>query len=718
MSTNDKLFHESWHRIANQKIALRSNVRITRQMFRGKRWYIVADAFSNNFYRIRPTAYGFIARLSSSRTVEEIWKESLTLDPENAPGQGEVIELLAQLYHANLLHNIIAPDSAKLFERFRKKQQRIFRATLQNIMFIRLPVFDPADFVNRITPLIRLIFSPVGALVWLAVVVFGSKLAIDNAGDLREQSQGIIATSNLFLLYIGVVVVKVCHEFGHAFAVRRFGGEVHTMGVMFLIFSPLPYMDASAAWAFRNKWHRVLVGAAGMLFELFVAACALIIWANTGDGVLHSLMYNMIFVASVSTIVFNINPLLRYDGYYILSDLVNVPNLHQQSHQQLTYLVEHFIFGCKESETPAATRREIVLMSLFGILSIVYRFFVFSGILLFIADRFLLAGVIMATICAIAWIVIPIVKLVRYLGSNQRLERTRMRAVTIVLSTAAGLIIVFNGIPVPWSSKAPGILKAAEYAMVVNETSGTIAEIIAPSGTRVTIGMPLLRLENQELLFEMQETEAALAESRKRYQKALQEMYSDMKPIRCRLDYLIKKHERLKQNIENCVVSAPVNGIWIAPDLAEKYGMWIARGTPLGQLANDTGYYFVSVVSQQDVSELFAGKVRSVKVRLSGESQHDIAVRTFEPIPMEQTILPSSVLAKVTGGDIDVDVTDENGVKAVVPFYEVHAPLDINTKATLYHGRSGVMKFTLPMKPLLQQGWRKLRQTVQKRYHI
>ena len=396
MTEQAKLFHESWYRIADQRICLRPNVVVRRQMLRGEKWYVVQNPLSNQFYRLNPGAYDFVSRLSANRSIEEVWKESQARDPDNAPGQGDIIELLAQLYHANLLHYNLPPNSEKLFDRYKKKKQRILKANLKSIMFFRIPLFDPDALLQRLLRFIRLLISPLGAVVWCLVVVVGVKVAIDNFAELRVQSQGIMAPANLLFLYLGLVIVKTLHEFGHAFAVRRFGGEVHTMGVMFLIFSPLPYMDASSAWTFRNKWQRVFVGAAGMIFEVFVAACAIFIWAYTGPGVVHSLAYNMVFVASVSTVLFNINPLLRFDGYYILSDLLDMPNLHQHSAQHLKYLVESHAFGCKNCETPATTRREEIWFTTFGILSGVYRIFVFSMILLFVADRFLLAGMIMA----------------------------------------------------------------------------------------------------------------------------------------------------------------------------------------------------------------------------------------------------------------------------------------------------------------------------------
>jgi len=155
-------------------------------------------------------------------------------------------------------------------------------------------------------------------------------VAIDHAPGLKEQGQSVLAPDNLVLLYVGLILAKAVHEFGHAMACRRFGGEVHVMGIMFMVFTPMPYVDVTSAWAFRSRWQRILVGGAGMLTELFLAALATFIWANTGAGTLHSLTYNMMFVASVSTVLFNANPLMRFDGYYILADLLDIPNLYTQ----------------------------------------------------------------------------------------------------------------------------------------------------------------------------------------------------------------------------------------------------------------------------------------------------------------------------------------------------------------------------------------------------
>ena len=718
MAERSRLFHESWYRIADQRLSLRASVRVRRQLYRGSRWYVLSDPFSNQFYRLRPEAYNFISRLTTTRTVESVWKQVVEIDPENAPGQEEVIHLLAQLYHANLLHYDLPPDSTKLFDRFKEYKQRTTKSTLMNIMFFRIPLFDPDALLKRILPIIKLIVSPVGALIWFAVVGSAVKLAIDNAAALGEQSQGILAPTNIALLYAALIIIKALHEFGHAFAVRRFGGEVHTMGVMFLIFNPLPYMDATAAWAFRSKWKRVYVGASGMITELFVAACATFVWANTSPGTLHSLAYNMMFIASVSTILFNINPLLRFDGYYILSDLMDIPNLHNQANQHLRHLVERYAFGYKKSTSPTATFKESFLVTIFGILSGIYRIFVFTSILLFVADRLLIAGIIMVIICIISWIFAPIVKLIRYLATNPRLDRHRIRAVVICLAFAAGLVSLLYLLPFQNSFKSPGVLEAVDYAIVVNPVAGYVDEIIAPSESRVSAGDPLIRLRNRELDFEAKEIGANRTEVLAMKQRALIESQADLKPIESLLTAIQKRLNRIIENRNNLVITAPIDGIWVAPTVDELIGVWLRRGTPLGQLVNDDEFFLVSVVSQKDTSWLFSNEILSSSVKLTGQAYETLPVLDYDVIPAEQVSLPSAALGFGAGGGVAIDVTDQSGLAAAEPFYEVRLRVSSDAPVSLFHGRSGRVRFRLPNEPLLAQWYRKLRQLLQDRYQL
>lgn len=718
MAETGGTFSESWYRIADQRAALRPHLHVRRQFYRGERWYVIHDPINNQFFRLRSPAYDFVSRLNLKRTIEQAWQECLAANPERAPGQEDALRLLAQLYAANLLYSDLPADSAKLFERYQQRRDREIKSRLLNIMFARIPLLDPDRFLKSALPLIKLVFSPLGGLVWLFFVVAGMKVALDHADTLREQGQSILAPDNWFLLYLGFVLVKTVHEFGHAIMCRRFGGEVHTMGIMFMVFTPMPYVDATSSWSFRSRWHRVLVGLGGMIPELFLAAGLMFVWANTGAGTVHSLAYNMMFVASVSTLLFNANPLMRFDGYYILSDLLDIPNLYFRANQQLIYLIERYAFGCEKATSPAHSRREAWWLGVYGFAGHIYRIFVFAVILFFLSKRYLIVGVIMAVVCGVAWVVVPLVKLVQYLATSPRLERQRVRATAVCAGTAAIVLLFLELVPFPNHFRAPGVLQAEQYTIIVNAAPGSIQELLVPPGSRVERGQPLLQLRDPELEFELVAARAQLAESEAQELRALQEQTADLLPIRRRREVVEKHIHRLEEQQAALKVRAPHAGQWIAPEVDRLSGAWFARGTPLGQVINAGGFYFSAIVSEKDASRLFTREIRHAEIRLRGQAGRTLSVTGQKIIPVEHQVLPSAALGWRGGGEVPVELHDASGVRAAEPFFQVRATVSPSEEAMLLHGRSGKIRFQLAPEPLLHQWVRALRQLLQKQYGV
>jgi len=718
MSDGARTFSESWYRIAQQQLCLRPHVKVRRQYFRGEKWFVLHDPFNNQFFRLRPASYDFVARLRLDRTVEDVWRESISQNPDDAPGQEDSIQLLAQLHHANLLQYRMSGDTGKLFERFKKRRQKEIQSRFLNIMFARFPLLDPDDFLKRALPVVGWLFGAVGALLWLTVVAFAVKLAVENGSALWAQTEGILAPGNLALLYVAFALIKGFHEFGHAFVCRRYGGEVHVMGIMLLIFTPIPYMDATASWAFRSRWKRMYVASAGILTEVFVAAAAAIVWAHTGQGMVHSLAYNMMFVASVSTVLFNGNPLLRFDGYYILSDLLDIPNLHPRASQQLIYWAERYAFGFKKSRNPAQNWKESFWLTLFGICSHIYRIFVFGGIILFVTKRFLLLGVVMAVICVISWVLYPIGKFLYYLVTSPKLERTRVRAVTVSACVGLTLLIAVGIAPFPSTFRSPGIIKARRYALVANQESGTVAAILTPTGRQVTVGQPLLRLENRELGLEAELVHAQHRHAKVLHRQALQGNIGDLKPIKSHLQTIEKRLRHLEERRNALVLCAEMAGTWVAPQLDDMVGVWVERGQPVGQILGPGGFEFTATVAQEKASRLFETETGGAEVRLHGQAHTALVTRDVRVIPADRQTLPSPALGYRGGGEVAVDLTDPQGMRAAEPFFEVRAPVVDSEDVTLVHGRSGRIRFELRPEPLFQQCVRKIRQLLQKRSRV
>lgn len=711
-------FSESWYRIAQQRVALRSHVNVRRQYFRGERWYVLEDPFNNQFYRLRPAAYDFVVRLRTDRTIDSVWNECFEANPEQAPGQEEALGLLAQLHAANLLHSTLAPDSARLFERYQKRRQREKGAFWLNIMFARIPLLDPDSFLKRSQPLARAVFSGLGFAAWAVVVLAAIKVGVDHFSELKDHTQGVLAQSNLFWLYVGMVLVKTVHEFGHAYACRRFGGEVHSMGVMLLLFTPVPYMDATSSWSFRSRWQRALVGAAGMYVELFVAALAMFVWAATGPGLLHSVAYNMIFVASVSTVVFNANPLLRFDGYYILSDLLDIPNLHQRSLVLLRHWVEGLAFGWKNSVSPARTRQEAGWLATFATCSGIYRVVVFSAILFVIADQFLILGILMATVCAVVWVCRPVYRLVAYLATSPRLERTRLRAVALTVGAAALLVGGLEFVPAPNWFRAPGVLQAQALSVVAAPVAGEVAEILAPNGTVVTKGQPLFRLTNRELELRLWSALAQLDETEALRRRAMRQATADLAPLATRSEAIKQLVTRLEADRKALLVCSPQAGTWSAPSLRDLTRSWIERGAAIGEVVDGSRFYFSAVVSQNEASRLFTDSIRGAEVKLGGQAGVTLPVLERKVIPADRRNLPSAALGWTGGGTLATDMKDNSGTQAREAFFEVRATVGAVDKAVLRHGRGGRIRFKLEPEPLLRQWIRRFRQLLQNRYGI
>jgi putative peptide zinc metalloprotease protein len=710
-------YSESWYRIAGHRVALRPHVVVRRQYFRGERYFVLHDPFSNQFFRVRPSAYEFIARLSVGRTVESVWHESIEKNPEEAPGQEQALRLLGQLHSANLLHSDIPPDTAKMFEGYEKRRSREVRSRWLNLLFTRFPLLDPDSFLKRLLPVLRAVFSIPGAIVWLIVVAAGGKVAIDHAGEFGASAMNTLEPGNLLLLYAATLISKVVHESGHACVCRRLGGEVHVMGVMLMVFTPLPYVDTTSSWAFRSRWARAFVGSAGMIAELFLAALATFVWAATGEGTLHSLAFNVIFVASVSTLVFNLNPLLRFDGYYILSDLLEIPNLQIRAARQFVYWLERFAFGVKHVTPVAASRREAMWLGIYFVASTTYRLLVTAAILIFVAGQFLILGLLLAATGLVAWLVTPSWRGIRYLARAPVLGRQRRRAAVVSGGALALALALLLAIPFPDHLRAPGVVESTEYSVVSTASAGKVAEVLTPSGSMVEKGQPLLRLENAEQASELAEAEARLVETQLMRRQALTESVANLDPIDARIAAIEKIITQLRAQQKSLIIRAEYAGLWHAPLVSSYVGEWIPRGMEVGQTVGTRNFRFSVVVSQEDASRLFENELRGGEVRLRGQAERVLHVRDVSIIPAERRNLPSAALGGRGGGEVAV-AAGETRREARESFFEARAALAPDSGVVLTHGASGSIRFELPPEPLGLQWVRRFMQMLQKRFGV
>ncbi len=709
------LFSESWYRVCDLRVSLLYSVKIHKQNFRGKTWFVLSDPFNNHFFRIRVEAYDFLMRLSTKYTVEEIWEDSLIRNPQSAPTQDEVIRLLSQLHMANLLYFENTADTKAMFDRLTEMSRKERVKTIASILFLKIPLWDPELWLRRYESLIHSIFSRLGAIIWFLIIGIGIKTALDNREQLFLNTQGVLAPDNLIYLYLCLAFLKFFHEMGHAMLTKRFGGEVHTMGVMFLILTPLPYMDASASWAFRNKWHRILVSAAGMIVELFFAAIACLIWANTGEGLIHSLAFNVMFIGSVSSLLFNGNPLARLDSYYILSDLLEIPNLSNRSKEQWNYILDHYIFGLPHVHSLAESKSESFWLLFYGALSSAYRILLSVGIAMFVMDKWFILGLIFATMTIVFWLVKPILGLVHSVMFEEKYLRVRFRAVLITSLFIGAFVWILGVIPVRNSIRAPGIVEIQKFTKLIASSDGYLNTIHKHNGEKVHIGDLLFEFYNPELSMDLLVARAQIQESEALKSRAMDRLIADLEPIHERIRFLENKVKSLLEKQEKLKVYAEVNGILAAPNLHKFLHSHVRQGFEIGSIVPKEAAEFIAVVSQEQAYDLFQYQDLRGEVRLFGNADQTLMAKRIQIIPYEKRELPSAALGWLGGGSIPVEQKD--GVTTRDSFFEVRAELD-KTHLNLHHQRTGVLRLILPPNTILNQAYRSLRQLLQKRYQI
>ncbi|MGJ8640092.1 MAG: biotin/lipoyl-binding protein [Opitutaceae bacterium] len=722
MASKKKVFSDSWDRVSDRHATLLPGVICQSQFYRGEAWRVLRAPYENEFFRLTEEAWGFVGRLSMDVTINEAWQHAMEKDPEGAPGQEEVIEILGQLSSAGLILSDIAADSREIFRSKAAEKKKMMGKQALNFLFLRVPVFNPDRMLTMLRPLGRVFMHPITVMLWLFVIGWGAKSVIENWSLVKDQSSGFLSPDNLFLVLICTIVLKLLHELGHGISCKYFGGYVPTFGIMFVLFSPLPFVDATASWGFRERWRRIFVSAAGMYVELFLAALAAIVWVHAGDGMLKGLAYNVMLIGSVTTLLFNLNPLLKFDGYYILVDVLSLPNLQQRAVKYLQYFLERYGFGRDEADSPADQNGEVFWLAIYGLGSGLYRVFLMFSISMIVGQQFFELGIALAVFTIIVYILVPVLKFFRYILTGRELVHCRGRAFAVVGLALALLIAGLGFIPIPEHYQQPGIIRPVHQVNISAGFDGQILRAPIISGQKVKAGDWLMTLENPHLIHDIAISEASLARLKLRGEVAQAETPAAVSSYRRLADIEEERLQRLKDQQKDLELHAPIDGYWVCQDIGDHLGKWFQKGTVIGQVRNPDAMEFLAVVSQQRAADSFVeGDPEAVGVRLWGEGAETIPLSDIQVIPGGQRVLPSAALGWMGGGAIKVKQDDPEGVQTEERFYLLRGTIEsdaIEQDFGLLFDRTGEIRIRFGERPIAIQVWNALRRMVQQRLKI
>jgi putative peptide zinc metalloprotease protein len=712
------IYSDAWYKLANARVSLLAGVRVTSQVYRGQRWFALEDPYSHRFFRVTPQAYAFLQTLDQTVTVDEAWRQFLAQYPDDAPGQEEVVQLLSQLHVSNLLFFRDAANSIQIDKRAREVRGKELRAKALSFLYFRVPLWDPDRFLTRMDPWFRVLPGWFYGVLWAAAMFFAAWALLGRLDDLADHSQGIFAWANLPLLYVSLAVMKVLHEFAHGVVCKRYGGSVHTFGVMFLVTTPLPYVDTSASWSFPNKWHRVLVGSAGMLADLFMAALGAMVWAQTGPGLVNSLAFNVMLIGSVSSLLFNGNPLLRFDAYYVLADILDIPNLYNKAQRYWYYLADRYLLGSHAAQSPVDIDSERKWLLTYAPVSLAYRLVVSYAIILFVMDLWQGLGLVVLLITSFMLIVQPTWKGLKHL-TGAKVQAHRWRAWSGAGGAVALVVVLVGFVPWPHSMVAPGVLQYSKLAVLFAPMDAKLTQATWGLGQGVQRGDALMRFDDTLVRLELERARLELAELDAMQRQAMADRPFDVQALAEQMATKRGLIGELQARMDDLVVRAPASGRYVAVRGWEQQGMWLKQGTEVAHVLGEGGeYQFAAVVSQERAREIFASQLGQVSLRLVGQSDVTLSVQRLMVVPYQQQRLPSAALGWMGGGDVAVATDDSQGDKAAEDFFELRAviaPPEAGA-VTMLHGLKGAIQIELPAQTLWRRMVESLRQLVQKRY--
>lgn len=709
-------FSSNWHRVAHLKPRIRAHVHFHRQVFRGTVWYVVQDNLTGRHHRLSAATHRIVALMDGERTVEEIWTEAGRLLGDEQPTQDDVVRLLGLLHNADLVFGGTRPHMDELGVRARRIRSRDFWSRLKNPMSLRFRLVDPDRFLARTMPFVAPLFTVWGALAWGLLVLVGLIVALVQADAMAGAVlDRVLTAESIAIMLIAYPLIKALHELGHAYATRHGGGEVHELGVMLLVLMPVPYVDASASAAFPDPRRRALVGAAGILVELAIAAIAVIVWALAEPGFVRALALDVALIGGVSTILFNGNPLLRFDGYWVLSDLIEIPNLAQRANRWIFHQIQRRAFGIPDLETPVTAPGEAPWFLFYAVASFLYRMSVVVAIAMTIAGHFFLFGVAVALAMVIAAVVLPLVKGARFLLLDPRLAERRPRVLAVTGGALAVVVVLFALVPFPYATPAVGVVWVADGEATVRARVEGFVSALHPAAD-VAPGEVLVRMSDPRLAARTVLAERRLDELRIR----LEAVGITDRPQANVLREQIRNDEGqladMRRALADLDVAAATPGRFLPSDPIDGLGRFHRRGDVLGWLigANDL---VVRVVVPQTEIDLVRRTTRAVDVRLAGADGATLAGTIVRDVPAALAELPHPALSTRGGGPFPVDPARTDVARPLETVFEVDVRVaDLPPAARL--GMRAHVRFEHPSEALATRLARAVRQIFLRRFNV
>ena len=706
-----------WYRVADLKPRLSPLLRLRRQRVRGQTWLLLSQRAGGRSVRLNGAAWAIAGRLDGQRSLQSVWDQMLA-GADDLPTQDELIDLLAQLREAALLQFDRPADAQRLLPHL----ESVLRPGRRNSLIAwRVRLADPSALLDRLAPLQRVLFSPAAALVWAFAVGLLLLLGLQNAPTLIDHGSRWLATPRYAALGLLLYVpIKLVHELAHGMAVRHWGGAVHEAGVTLMMGLPVPWVDASAATGFVRRRQRIVVGAAGMMAELGLAAVALPLWLVLSDGWLRDAMFVTVFVAGVSTLLFNANPLQRLDGYYIATDALDLPNLGPRSRQWWLDGLRRRLLRLPSPEPMVVAPGERPWLAGFAPLSWLYGLTIAAVAIAWLGHLSLMLGVVGGVLLGWQMGLRPLVQLLGTLRRAALAQQATARRWQRLRVAGAGLLAAVLLLPLPQRTGVQGVVWPPDDAQLRADEDGFVAPDALADGAQVRAGDVVLQLVNPVLQTRLTRQGARVDALEAELVQALPGAAGGGEgragDAQAELARAQAELAQLRERVDGLTVRAGRAGRVALPQAADLPGSYLRRGSLFGQVLGDAPPTVRVALPESDAGDL-RDTLRSVSVRLAASPWQVQTARVVRDGAGAVRQLPSAALSQRHGGPVATDPQDPHDLKPVQPvvLLDLQLAADGGTVARL--GERAWVRFDAGWSPLALQLARGLQRAVMQRFN-
>jgi len=667
----------------------------------GESCYVIEDRIRSKFFRVGLPEYHFISLLDGSTPVEQALSANAVAFGPQALDVQDAAVIVNWLIQSELAQPESGHQSRHILDQLKQRDRQKWFKRL-NLIFIKVPLLNPDRILGAALPLFRWMLSPAFVLLWLLLISSALYLVFANWNRFTSSALGVFSISNTLWLLGIWILLKFIHEFFHGLACKKYGGDVYEAGVIMILFAPIGYVDATSAWRFPSRWQRIYTSFAGMYIEFFIASIATWVWVGSEPGLAQHLAYNVMIIASINALLFNANPLMKFDGYYILSDLLKIPNLYGEGQAWLRGQARRWMLGLSPAVSRGSLRTRIIV-AVYGLMSFVWRSLLVITLLFVAASLFKGAGLIIALLSAGVILGVPLFKFIKFLFKGDAREKPSMLYFVSAM-TLVGLLSVTAATRISWakSLSAPGIVDFLDLKTVYAESSGFVSRVNIQTQQQVKAGEVLLELKNAELEGALREAELELqklALQRRAYLLARQ--IAESQAMQRKIDSAMALRDDLQRKLASLILRAPQDGEIVSSVSRDLNGQFVRDGQFIAQLARQQTLEFRILLPQTDADEYRRYLDRPVLVHINGRGQlpfRGVLVR-IEPAASQRIRYPA--LTALGGGVLAVmPGSDQNQGRNMLtrPYFEAVVRLD--AAAPLYAGETGEIWISAPARPL------------------